>query len=272
MSNGATVMGKPVAPSKRGARTAFTLIELLVVISIIALLIAILLPALSSARESARQTQCLSNVRSLGQAYVTWQVDQNFANHPYPRSSPASDDFFWVVGLIGYGFEEPMRLCPDAATIDETNSPTGGVYWGTARAAWEESRGGYPDIPWVCSYTFNGNFHSTPPPVGGADRDDLFGTIDKVTNTSETPIYGDGMWREVWPKDDVTPQIPGSVLKPHNPGGGGNVRSWASSRHKRKCNLTYADGSAGPMPIENLWSLYWHKNWQPTQTVSLPTD
>ncbi|MEM6391545.1 MAG: prepilin-type N-terminal cleavage/methylation domain-containing protein [Planctomycetota bacterium] len=57
----------------------FTLIELLVVISIIALLIAILLPALQSARNAARSVQCLSNVRSLGQATINYTVDHDGA-------------------------------------------------------------------------------------------------------------------------------------------------------------------------------------------------
>ena len=60
-------------PLRRGS--AFTLIELLVVISIIALLIAILLPALSSARASARDTQCLSRLKQISIAVMTYSVD-----------------------------------------------------------------------------------------------------------------------------------------------------------------------------------------------------
>jgi prepilin-type N-terminal cleavage/methylation domain-containing protein/prepilin-type processing-associated H-X9-DG protein len=55
----------------------FTLIELLVVIAIIALLMAILIPALSRAREAGKRAACLSNLRQLNIAWLSYTEENN---------------------------------------------------------------------------------------------------------------------------------------------------------------------------------------------------
>lgn len=67
-------------------RSGMTVVEVLVTLAAISLLAALLLPAIQSARESSRQTQCLNNLRQLGQG-VHNHVAANSNKLPYTSTN-----------------------------------------------------------------------------------------------------------------------------------------------------------------------------------------
>lgn len=67
---------------------AFTLIELLASIGIIAVLMVLLIPSLKSARLSAKKVACLSNLRQLSTAFISYRTDHQ---QLFPGQGPSND-------------------------------------------------------------------------------------------------------------------------------------------------------------------------------------
>ncbi len=72
----------------------FTLIELLVVIAIIAILAAILFPVFTSAKERARSATCVSNLKQISYAFMTYKQD-------YSEKFPRMDGYY---PFLDYGW------------------------------------------------------------------------------------------------------------------------------------------------------------------------
>ena len=84
----------------------FTMVELLAVVAVIALLIGLLLPTVRRVGERARCTQCLSNLRCIGQA-VALYAESWKGQFPLPAA--------WLQSLQDFGATPAVRLCPSDA-------------------------------------------------------------------------------------------------------------------------------------------------------------
>ncbi len=123
-------------------RVGFTLIELLVVISIIALLIALLMPALGAARDYARSIKCLSNVKGIMTAQLTWSGDNEDKILPMSYNLPGGGGQRRFFGTL---VEEGYSTAPSLA--DGSILPEGDTAFRCPEGQDELWPGGWPASP-----------------------------------------------------------------------------------------------------------------------------
>ncbi|MBU0610327.1 MAG: DUF1559 domain-containing protein [Armatimonadetes bacterium] len=164
-------------------RTGFTLIELLVVIAIIAILAAILFPVFARAREKARQSACLSNMKQIGLAMMSYaqDYDEQLSLSWYDADGSTDGtngvDYTWRSAVLPYAKNAQIFLCPSKKM---TSVFTGGLDMGDNGAY------GINEVHWA-------NVTSSEPPAGKGLGDIqypaqciLFGETDGSQSFSNT--------------------------------------------------------------------------------------
>jgi prepilin-type N-terminal cleavage/methylation domain-containing protein len=230
-------------------RRAFTLIELLVVIAIIAILAAMLLPALGRAKEKAKATQCLSNGRQVGLAYVLYAGDNNGTTPSLEEPTPAGFSYasandYWVQGPSTMWWPDLERSylgngnvinCPSVVGTNVAGVLPAGYAGSSASLTGQGHFGiGYNHIDLSYSYFW----------ANGATI-----KLASIVHPSETLAFSDAGLVTTATASDPDPrkwkETPGCqllyFLTPDHPNYG-NVPYRSINRHLNRCVAEFADG------------------------------
>jgi prepilin-type N-terminal cleavage/methylation domain-containing protein len=253
-------------------RDAFTLIELLVVIAIIAILAALLLPVLISARQRAKELQCKNNVRQLTLASWIYATD-NGSHAAY--NDPRDADGLWMA-MGYYGNQKGILLCP--MTREPSPRP---AFWGAADRTWVwGGQQGKNTNVYHGSYGLNGWLYDKPTWGSRAHPELMMGKQSLIQKPSQTPVFLDAMWVDLWPMETSPPSrdLYNGVYKDDGMArctiarhGAGNPAKApkafdTSQRLPGAIVIGMADGHVATVKLENLWQCYWHLNWVPPAT------
>lgn len=188
----------------------------------------------------------------------------------------------WVANFIEY-YSRATNLfkCPTALKPPTMNGANG---QGSADQLWLKPITVYvggPSINFLGSLGFNGWFFSDKKGDGNGDPEKYFAKEASVQKPPLSPLFFDENWVDTWPLATDAPArnlYQGTTLNQHMDYQMGRI---TIARHGRitpaqaprvvsagaflpgSVNMSFADGHAQTVRLQDLWTYYWHVNYRP---------
>ncbi|MBO7329616.1 MAG: DUF1559 domain-containing protein [Lentisphaeria bacterium] len=222
-------------------RSLFTLIELLVVIAIIAILAAILLPALNSARMRGQSASCISQLKQIGNAMLSY-IDDNDDYIPYGQDTASGVSGWRYMGCAS----APAWFCRLAP------------YVGLEANGYDKIKNAKPGIIFDCPQD-DGYEYKDQRFVNYAASTYLASRASDVTGVRNAKIQHIKFTSRKFFVVDVKKNIePAWLFDPFSSGS-------LSDRHNNNTNCLYFDGHADSRSYSRVYTLgtvdFWRGPW-----------
>ena len=279
-------------------RAAFTLVELLVVVSIIAILASLLLPTLAKAKSKVRDIVCVHNQRQINLALKSmWTSDEDRIWDRQREDKP-----IWFRESVGREANTwvcpKTRVVTNSSSATSGAIQVVGGVQGDLESTWSFSQmiqatgerlqwwGSYGLNSWVIPDSQHLERDAHVSSAAAALRGRYFEKEEHMTQPSSVPLTADCI---AWVSQPTAEDPPPSNLQAgfdlrkdpfaHYGGLLFNMiprHGISSSRLPDKrtrwppaaplpgaINVGFFDGHVEQTSLENLWSLHWHRNYEP---------